>query len=153
MDSMAQIVAESGSQCFILLDVEARIHEGAEEIEVWSPGYPRSLPTVWIGNNQQSVGQIRIHYSKPIAEILSSTHQAPWTRARMWTIQGHEAFEHAQGHGGWHCPPLPQAMSIKNKGVLKVGVPSMQDLQKWADPPFFKGFLTLIEQQSISQAV
>jgi len=29
-------------------------------------------------------------------------------------------------------PPLPQSMSIKNKGVLKVGVPSMQDLQKWA---------------------
>jgi len=24
-------------------------------------------------------------------------------------------------------------MSIKNKGVLRVGVPSMQDLQKWAE--------------------
>ena len=30
-------------------------------------------------------------------------------------------------------PPLPQAMRIKNKGVLRVGVPSMQDLQKWAE--------------------
>ena len=72
----------------------------AEEIEVWSPSYPRSLRTVWIGNNEHSVGQIRIHYSKPIAEILSSTHRAPWTQERMWTIQGHEAFENAQGHGG-----------------------------------------------------
>jgi len=62
-------------QCLILLDVEARIHEEAEEIEVWSPSYPRSLQTVWIGNNQQSVGHIQIHYSKPIAEILSSTHE------------------------------------------------------------------------------
>jgi len=50
----------------------------------------------------------------------------------MWTNQGHEAFENAQGHGGRHCPPLPQAMSIKNKVVLRVGVTSMQDLQKWA---------------------
>ena len=72
---------------------------------------------------EQSVGQIRIHYSKPIAEILSSAHRAPWTQARMWTIQGHEAFENAQGLGGRHCPLLPQAMSIKNKGVLRVGVP------------------------------
>ena len=48
------------------------------------------------------MGQIQIHYSKPIVEILSSTRRAPWTRARMsrWTIQGHEAFEYAQGHGG-----------------------------------------------------
>jgi len=82
----------------ILLDVEARIHEEAEEIEVWSPSYPRSLQTVWIGKSEQSVGQIRIHYSKPIAEILSSTHRAQWTRARMWTIQGHKAFENAQEH-------------------------------------------------------
>jgi len=50
----------------------------------------------------------------------------------MWTIQGREAFENAQGHGGRQCPQLPQAMSIKNKGVLRVGVPSMQDLQEWA---------------------
>jgi len=84
---------ENQIQCLILLDVEARIHEEAQEIEVWSSSYPRSLQTVWIGNNEQSVGQIRIHYSKPIAEILSSTDRAPWTRARMWTIQGHEAFE------------------------------------------------------------
>jgi len=75
---------------------------------------------------------IRIHYSKPIAKILSSTQRAPWTRARMWTIQGHVAFENVQGRGGRHCPPLPQAMSIQNKGVLRVGVPSIQDLQKWA---------------------
>ena len=53
-------------------------------------------------------------------------------RGRMWTIQGHEAFENVQGHGGRHCPPLPQAMRIKNKVVLRVGVPSMQDLQEWA---------------------
>jgi len=31
------------------------------------------------------------------------------------------------------CPPLLQAMSINNKGVLRVGVPSMQHLQKWAE--------------------
>ena len=55
----------------------------AEEIELWSPSYPRSLQTVCIGNSEQSVGQIRIHDSKPIAEILSSTHRAPCTRARM----------------------------------------------------------------------
>jgi len=124
---------EKQIQCLILLDVEARIYEESEKIEVLSPSYPRSLHTVWISNNEQSVGQIRIHYPKPIAEILSSTHQAPWTQARMWTIQGHEAFENAQIHSGRHCPPLPQAMKIKNKGMLKVGVPSMQDLQKWAE--------------------
>ena len=50
----------------------------------------------------------------------------------MWTIQGYEAFENDQGQGGRHCPPLLQATSIKNKGVLRVGVPSMQDLQEWA---------------------
>jgi len=33
------------------------------------------------------------------------------------------------------CPPLPQAISIPNKEVLKVGVPSMQNLQKWAEQP------------------
>ena len=79
------------------------------------------------------MGQIRIHYSKPIAEILSSTHRASWTRARMWTIQGDEAFENAEGHAGRHYPPLLQAMCTKNKGVLRVGVPSMQDLQEWAE--------------------
>ena len=46
------------------------------------------------------MGQTQIHYSKPIAETLSSTQRVPWTRARMWTIQGHEAFENARGHGG-----------------------------------------------------
>jgi len=46
-------------------------------------------------------------------------------------MQDHEAFENAQGHE--QCPPLPPAMSIKNKGVLRVGVPLMQDLHKWAE--------------------
>jgi len=46
---------ENQIQCLVLLDVEARIHEEAEEVEVWSPSYPRSLQTVWIGNNEQSV--------------------------------------------------------------------------------------------------
>jgi len=91
---------EDQIQCPILLDVEARIHEEAEVIEGWSPSYPRSLQKVWIGNNEQSVGQIRIRYSKLIAEIPSSTHRAPWTRATMWTIQGNTAFENAQGRGG-----------------------------------------------------
>ena len=116
-----------------LLDFPSFTSFSAEEIQVWSPSYPRSVQTVWIGNNEQSVGQIRIHYSKPIAEILSSTHRAPSTRARMWTLQGHVAFENAQGHGERHCPPLPQAMRIKNKGMLKAIVPSMQDLEKWAE--------------------
>ena len=52
----------------------------------------------------------------------------------MWTIQGHVALEKAQGHGGrpstW---ALPTATAIKRKGVLRVGVPSMQDLQRWAE--------------------
>jgi len=43
---------ENQIQCLILLDVEARIQEEAEEIEVWSPIYPRSLQTEWIGNNE-----------------------------------------------------------------------------------------------------
>ena len=33
----------------------------------------------------------------------------------------------------FHCPPLAQARKIQNQGVLKVGVPLMQDLQKWAE--------------------
>jgi len=53
---------ENQIQRLILLDVEARIHEEAEEIEVWSPSYPRSLQTVWIGKSEQSVGQIWIHF-------------------------------------------------------------------------------------------
>jgi len=80
--------------------IQSRIHEEAEEIELWSPSYPRSLQTVWIGNSEQSVGQIRNHYLKPIAEILSSSQGAPWTQARMCTIQGHDTFKNAQGHGG-----------------------------------------------------
>jgi len=91
---------ENQIQCLILLDVAARIHEEAEEIEVWSPSYPRSLQTAWTSNSEKSARQIPIYYSKPIAEIFISTHRAPWTRARMWTIQGHdEAFENAQGYG------------------------------------------------------
>jgi len=89
------------------------------------------LQTVWIGNSEQSVEQIWIHYSKPIAEILSSTHRAPWTRARMWTIQGLRPLKMLKDMVDG--PPLPQAMSIKNKGVLRVGVPSMQDLQQWSE--------------------
>jgi len=77
------------------------VYEEAEEIEVWSPSYPRSLQTVWIGSNEQSVEQIRIYYSKQITEIHSSTHRAPWTRARMWTIQGHEAFENKCSRTWW----------------------------------------------------
>ena len=89
------------------------------------------LQTVWIGNSEQSVEQIRIHYSKPIAEILSNTHRAPWTRARIWTIQGLRPLKMLKDMVDG--PPLPQAMSIKNKGVLRVGVPLMQDLQEWAE--------------------
>ena len=37
---------ENQIQCLILLDVEVRIHEEAEEIEVRSPSYPRRLKTV-----------------------------------------------------------------------------------------------------------
>ena len=32
-------VTENQMQCLVLLDVEARIHEEAEEIEVWSPSF------------------------------------------------------------------------------------------------------------------
>ena len=48
-------------------------------------------------------------------------HRAPWTRARMWTIQGHDAFENAQGHGGRHCPPLPQTMSYQKQRSAESG--------------------------------
>ena len=50
------------------------MREEAEAIEVWSPSFPRSLKTVWQGHNEQSIGQIRLRYPKPIAEILSNTH-------------------------------------------------------------------------------
>jgi len=52
---------------------------------------------------------------------------------RLWTVQGHDAFENTQGHGGGYCPPLLQAMSIKNKRVLWMGVPTLQDLQQWTE--------------------
>ena len=51
---------ENKIHCLILLDVEAGIE--ADEMEVWSPSYPRSLQTVWIGNSEQAVGQIQMHY-------------------------------------------------------------------------------------------
>jgi len=53
-----------------MLNVEARIHKEAEEIEVWSQSYPMSLQTVWIGS-KQVMGQMQIDcgYSNPIAEI------------------------------------------------------------------------------------
>jgi len=49
--------------------------------------------------------------------------------------QGYYAFKINQGHGGQYCPLLPQAMSIKNKGVLRLGVTTMQleDIQKWVE--------------------
>jgi len=89
---------ENQIQYLILLDVEMRIREEAAEMKIWSPSYARSLQTVWIGStDQQSMGQMQIHYSKQITKILNSTHRAsrtlPWTRARLWTIQGHDAFE------------------------------------------------------------
>jgi len=45
----------------------------------------------------------------------------------LWTIQGHDAFENTQGYAGRYCPLLPQAMSIENKGFLRVHVPAMKD--------------------------
>jgi len=83
-------------QCLMLLDVEARIYEEAEEIEVWSPSYPRSLQTVCIGNNEQSVGR----YGFIIQNQLQRFSVALWTQARMWKIQGHVAFENAHRYGG-----------------------------------------------------
>jgi len=47
---------ESQTQCLILLNVETCMREEAEAIEVWSPGFPRSLKTVWEGHNEQSIG-------------------------------------------------------------------------------------------------
>ena len=92
--------------------------EEAEEIEVWSPSYPRSLRTVWIGNNEQSVGQIRIHYSNKIAEILSSSPSSvdagdwrPWGLCKYsgsrtwWTVlptatASHEYQKQRSAEGG-----------------------------------------------------
>jgi len=70
---------ESQIQCLILLNAEIRMREEAEAIELWSPGFPRSLKTVRQGHNEQSIGQIRLRYPKPIAEILSNSHRKPWT--------------------------------------------------------------------------
>jgi len=74
---------ESQIQCLILLNAEICMREEAEAIEVWSPSFPRSLKTVWQGQNEQSIGQVRLRYPKPIAEILSNTHRKPWTRALL----------------------------------------------------------------------
>jgi len=57
------------------------------------------------------MGQMRIHYSAPIAGTLSSTLRAPWTRARLWKFQGHDAFGKARGHSGRFCPPLSHGFS------------------------------------------
>jgi len=60
---------ESQIQCLVLLNAEICMREEAEAIEVWSPSFPRSFKTVWQGHNEQSIGQIRLRYPKPIAEI------------------------------------------------------------------------------------
>jgi len=72
------------------------------------------------------MGQMWIYYSRPTAEILTSTHQAQWTRAKLWTMQGHYTFENTLGHSRWYCPRLLQAMSIKNKRVPRVGARSSE---------------------------
>ena len=106
------------------------MREEAEAIEVWSPSFPRSLKTVWQGHNEQSIGQIRLRYPKPISEILSNTHRKPWTRALMWTIHGHDSFENSKGENAKCCPPLPQAPSIK--GDVRLVIPHSHLLgQKW----------------------
>jgi len=105
-------------QCLILLNAEICMREEAEAIEVWSPSFPRSLKTVWQGHNEQSIGQIRLRYPKPIAEILSNTHRKPWTQALMWTTHGHDSFENSKGENAKCCPPLPQALSIKGDVTL-----------------------------------
>jgi len=121
---------ESQIQCLILLNAEICMREEAEAIEVWSPSFPRSLKTVWQGHNIQSIGQIRLRYPKPRAEILSNTHRKPWTRTLMWTIHGHDSFENSNGENAKCCPPLPQALSIK--GNVTLGIPHSRLLgRKW----------------------
>jgi len=73
------------------------------------------------------------------SQVFNQNRQDAFSRVSSGqnSTRGHGAFENAQGHGGRHYPPLPQAMSIKNKGVLRVGVLSMQDLQKWAEQSQF----------------
>jgi len=106
------------------------MREEAEAIELWSPSFPRSLKTVWQGHNIQSIGQIRLRYPKPTAEILSNTHRKPWTRTLMWTIHGHDSFENSNGENAKCCPPLPQALSIK--GNVTLGIPHSRLLgRKW----------------------
>jgi len=106
------------------------MHEETEAIEVWSPSFPTSLTTIWQGHNEQSIGQIRLRYPKPIAEILSNTHRKPWTRALMWTIHGQDSFENSKGENAKCCPPLPQALSIKRDVTL--GIPNSRLLVwKW----------------------
>jgi len=68
----------------------------------------------------EALEMLSLEWSKD-DDTKTQCNSLPWTRARMWTIQGHAAFENAQRHFGRHCPLLPQAKSIKNKGVLKVG--------------------------------
>ena len=87
---------ENRIQSLTLLNTKLRMHEEVEEVEIRSPNYPRSLQTVWNGFNEQTMGQIRLWYSRPIADILSSTHWTPWTRAGMWTIHGYNSFEGGQ---------------------------------------------------------
>ena len=87
---------ESQIQCLILpsrLNAEICMHEETEAIEVWCPSFPRSLKTVWQGHNEQYIGQIRLRYPKPIAEMLSNAHQKPWTQTLMWIIHRHDSFE------------------------------------------------------------
>ena len=49
---------EDQIQSLTLLNVELRMHEVVEEVEIWSPNYPRSLQTVWNGFNEQTMRQI-----------------------------------------------------------------------------------------------
>jgi len=120
---------ENQIQSLILLNVELRMHEEVEEVEIWLPNYPRSLQTVWNGFNEQTMEQIRLRHSRSIADILSSTHRTPWTRARMWTIHGYNSFEDGRKGANTCCPPLPQALSIEGKTLM--GIPNLDQLQMW----------------------
>jgi len=68
--------------------------------------------------DKQSIGQMRLFYPKPIAQILSNIHRKLWTLALMWTIHGHDSFENSKGENAKCCPPLPQALSIKGDIAL-----------------------------------
>jgi len=106
---------ESQIQCLILLNDEICMREEAEAIEVWSPSFPRTLKTVWQGYNEQSIGQIRLRYPKPIAEILSNAHRKPWTRALMWTIHGHDSFENSKGENAKSCPRIATSTEYQGR--------------------------------------